>query len=170
MSYVKYGVTTKIKLINSNNQTYKYVKDSFDLSLFNKNDNSYYLKSDVLSDNLKWFRKEILRFTEGCGDSLDNCEAYCLNTDVDSLLNNKILLFNDNEKYYFSSNKYFKFEADQVVILDGLIGIKLYLIPVFWDVNRVEYENYITIANFINKLIRTSTSNILKGASFFVVV
>lgn len=170
MSYIKYGVTTKIKLINSNNQTDEYVKDSFDLALFNKNDNSYYLKSNVLSENLRDFRKEILGFTDGSGDSLDNCEAYCLNTDADSLLSNKIILFNDNENYCFSNNRYFKFETDQVVILDGLIGIKLYLIPVFWDVNRVEFESFLIVANFINKLIRVSTSNILKGASFFVVV
>lgn len=170
MSYIKYGVTTKIVKIYDNSETENYISNVFDLSLFYNNKNSYYLDSKILSDNLKGFRKEILSFTDGLGDSLDNSEAYCLNTDGDTLLENKILLIDDNEKYYFSNNKYFKFDTDQVVVLDNNIGIQLYLIPIFWDINRVDFKDFYSVANFVNKLVRTSTNNVLKGASFFAVI
>ena len=59
-----------------------------------------------MEDNINDFRKEIISFTDGKGDSLDNTEAYCLNTDIDTLLKNKIVLIDNNERYYFSNNKY----------------------------------------------------------------
>lgn len=170
MSYIKCGVTTKIIPIYNNDQTDSFLEKSFDLKLYYKKESSYCLKPEILCNNLREFRKEVLSFTDGKGDSLDNCEAYCLNTNVDDLLNNKIVLIEDNERYYFSNNKYFKFDTDQVVILDDLVGLKLFLIPVYWDINRVKFENFIPVASFMSKLLRTSTNNVLKGASFFVVV
>lgn len=170
MSYIKYGVATKIMPIFNNLETDSFVKKYFDLNLFYKNDSSYYLKSEVLSKNLKDFRNELLEITDGKGDSINNCEAYCLNTNADSLLKNKILLIDDNERYCFSNNKRFKFETDQVIMMDDSIGIKLYLIPVFWDVNIVQFESFISVSTFISKLVRTSINNVLKDASFFVVV
>lgn len=170
MAYIKYGITTKIMKIYNNKETDTYINNSFDLNLFAKKSSSYYLKSKLLEDNINDFRKEIISFTDGKGDSLDNTEAYCLNTDIDTLLKNKIVLIDNNERYYFSNNKYFKFDTDQVIVMDNKIGIKLYLIPIFWDVNKVEFENFFSVATFINNIIRSSTTNILKGASFFTVV
>lgn len=170
MSYIKYGVTTKIKLITENDETDKFIKDNFNLDIFDKKDKNYYLNPEMLTNNLVNFRKEVLEFTNGNGDSLNNCEAYCLNTDINELLKHNIVLCNDNEKYYFSNNSNYKFDTDQFIITDNYISLKLFLIPIFWDVNKIEFENFMNIATFISKLVRTSTSNILKGASFFVVV
>ena len=106
MAYIKYGITTKIMKIYNNKETDTYINNSFDLNLFAKKSSSYYLKSKLLEDNINDFRKEIISFTDGKGDSLDNTEAYCLNTDIDTLLKNKIVLIDNNERYYFSNNKY----------------------------------------------------------------
>lgn len=169
MAYIKYGVVTKIETILNTKETKNFVKEHFDLSLYDNVDNKYYLKSDLLNDNLESFRKEVLEFTKGKGDSIDCYEAFYLNTTGDELLKNKIELCDDNESYFFSCSDY-KFETDKVCIYDEGIQLNIHFIAVFWDTNRVEFENILILSELVNNLIKKCSSNKLKDASFLAVI
>lgn len=169
MSYIKYGIITKIETITNNNRTKDYIKNNFNLDLYDKIKTNYYLKSNILNENIADFRKEILRFTNGKGDSINSYEAYYLDITGDELLKNKIHLTLDNEKYFFSNYDY-TFETDKVFVVDEHMKICLYSIAIFWDINRVEFENSIVLSSLVGNLIKCSSTNVLKDASFLTVV
>lgn len=169
MAYLKYGVATKIEVITNNKTTNKFIKDNFNLALYIKKSKHYFLKSEILNKNIKSFRKEVLSYTDGKSDSINNCEAYCLYTNADDLLEDDIVFASDNEKYSFSCNNH-KFETDIGYICNDHIKIKIYIIPILWDINKVEFENNINLSLFTNKLIKNTLQNILKDASFLIVV
>ena len=169
MAYLKYGIVTKVKIIKDNKRTNSFIKDCFNLKLYNKLEKDYLLKEKILTDNIKDFRKELIEYTKG-GDSIDNCEAFCLETTADNLLESKINLCNRNERYYFDYDKSYKFDTDSAIICDEVTAIKLFMIPVFWDVNKVLFDDYIKTAIFINSLVKKTLNNVLKDASFLIVV
>lgn len=170
MAYIKYGIVTKIKIIKNIDKSNIFIKKTFNLNLYTKKDKTYYLKEEVLSSNIKSFRKEVMKYTNNVGDSLNNCEAYSLEIPINKLINNNIKLISYNEKYSFSCNKSIKFETDQTIISDNDIKIKLFIIPIFWDINSVTFENPVKISNFINNLTKKAMNNTLKDASFLVVI
>ena len=100
MAYIKNGIVTRIDVCGENNDL-SYVNKLFDLSIYEKVDNKYLLFEDVLQDNFKSYRTEYLEFSCYSGDSLSCCESYCLNVDINKLLDNKIHLTKDNKNYYF---------------------------------------------------------------------
>ena len=53
MSYIKYGVVTRIDIVKNKDNSLKYITNSFNLNMFNKIRNSYYLKDKYLKKNLK---------------------------------------------------------------------------------------------------------------------
>ena len=77
----------------------------FDLTLFNKKDNDYLLKEKILNENLKDFREEYLSLSNFKGDSLNNCEAYVLEKDVNELLDNYIYLIDGNKRFFFKNHE-----------------------------------------------------------------
>ena len=170
MAYIKCGVVIKINIEKNKKQAIEYLNKFFDLELFEKTNNSYYLKNDILSSNIKEFRNELLRFSNFYGDSLDDCEAYCLETSIDELIKKKIYLCNDNEKYYFAGYKNHKFDTDEVVVTTSKFSIKIFMIPIFWDIYRVVVENFEMISELVNNMIRKCMKNPLKDISFFTVV
>lgn len=169
MAYIKYGIVTKIEIITNNKATKDYLNSNFNLNLYNKIKNEYYLNHEILKENIVSFRKEILKYTMGKGDSIDSYEAFYLNTTAEKLLKKEMYLFEDNEKYSFANEDYC-FETDKVFVSDEHMQICLYLIAIFWDINRVEFENFITLSSFVGNLIKRSSTNVLKDASFLAVV
>lgn len=170
MAYIKYGVVTKIEIIKNIDKSNEFIEKNFDLNLYNKKDKSYYLQEGVLSGNIQKFRGEIMKYTDSEGDSLNNCEAYCLETSIEEVMKSKINMIQNNERYYFSCNKKIVFDADKVMISNKDIKVQLFIIPVFWDINRVMCENFVQVLNFMNNISRKTFVNSLKDASFFVVV
>lgn len=170
MSYIKYGIVTKIKIVKNDKQSEEYIKNNFNLNLYIKEKNTYYLKEEILNENIKKFRTEFLELTNNEGDSLNNCEAFCLETTANKLLKNKIFLCQNNEKFYFSKYEDFKFETDNLIYKNKKVKIKIYFVSVFWDINRIQAEDFSNISNIINKLTRISLKNTLKDASFFTIV
>lgn len=170
MAYIKCGVVTKISIEKNKKQAIEYLNKFFNIEFFERIKNSYCLKNDILSSNIKEFRNELLEFCNFYGDSLDDCEAYCLEVTIDELIEKKIYLCNDNEKYYFLNYESHKFDTDEVVVTTSNFSIKIFMIPIFWDIYRVIVENFEMISEFINNLVRKSMKNPLKDVSFFAVV
>ena len=54
--------------------------------------------------------------------------------------------------------------------IDDNVYLKFSLIPVFWDTNRVECEDFINTMITVNNLTRKAMKNVLKGASWFSVI
>ena len=50
------------------------------------------------------------------------------------------------------------------------LSIKIFMIPIFWDIYRVIVENFEMVSELINNLIHKCIKNPLKDASFFTVV
>ena len=169
MSYIKGGVVTRIENNISKNNTQE-LENLFDLTLFNKKDNDYLLKEQILNENLIDFRKEYLSFSNFKGDSLNNCEAYALEIDVDKMLENYIYLTEGNKKFFFKNHEEYIFETDYFMCTDEKNSFGLYLIPIFWDINEVKTENFSNVMNFVNNLTRKALNNKLKDACWFSVI
>lgn len=169
MAYIKGGIVTRVENIKIRKKNF-CISSIFDVSLFEKKENIYLLKNSVLNDNLCDFRKELMSFTNFKGDSLENCEAYCLEISVDKLLENDICLTKDNKKFIFNSYEDFEFETDHFFYKDNVISFDVYFIPIFWDINRVDAENFNNMINFVNNLTRKAMNNKLKGACCFSII
>lgn len=170
MAYIKYGVVTKIRIIKNQNKANEFIENSFNLKLYNKKDENYYLKQNVLAANIKDFREEVMKYTNNEGDSLNNCEAYCLEKSIEKVINSRITMTHNNERYYFSCNKKLIFETEKIIINDKYIKIKLFIIPIFWDINSITYEEFLKVSTFVNNISRKAFYNSLKDASFFAVI
>ena len=170
MAYAKYGVVTRIDLLKNKKEGIKYIKDNFDLNFFVRNKNSYLLNNAFINDNLKDLREEFLTFSNFFGDSFDSCEAYCIETDIDELMNHNIILVDNCEKFYFEGYNDFVFDTDCVLYFTNKFSFKLFLIPIFWDINRIESESFNTISLVVNNLTRKCMKNKLKDVSFFTII
>lgn len=169
MSYIKGGVVTRIENTNHKNNN-KELETFFDLNLFNENGNDYLLKEKLLNENLKDFREEYLSLSNFKGDSLSNCEAYVLEKDVNKLLDNYIYLIDGNKRFFFKNHEEYIFETDYFMYTDEKNSFALYLIPIFWDINKVKTENFSNVINFVNNLTRKALNNKLKDACWFSVI
>lgn len=170
MGYVKSGIVTRIEILNENKDSNYFVKKYFNVDLYNQKGNIYFLKEKILQQNLKFFREEFLLFSEGKCDSLDNCEAYCLEINVNKMLQNKIYLTEDNKNFCFDNDKNMEFETDICIYDNRKISLKIFFIPIFWDINRVIAEDLNNITTTVNNLTRKAMKNILKDASWFTII
>ncbi len=170
MSYLKYGVVVKIKLIRSKKNAFNYINKTIDLEYYNKINSTFYLKQEILNNNLKYFRKEFLCFTNNYGDSLDNCEAYCLNVNINELLKSEIVFSLDYESYYFKNYNTLKFYPDIIEFNTSKILIKVYLLPIYWDIYKIEAEDFSKTSNLLNHFTQKLLKNPLKDVSLFTLV
>lgn len=170
MSYIKCGIVTKIEMFNCNKSTLDFLTSSFNLRLFSYKDNTYFLKESFLKENLFLFREEFLKFSNKYGDSINDSVAYCLNTYGDKLINNEIFLCNNNEKFYFANYNSFKFDTDVINFTIDKTSIKIFFIPIFWDINKIEAEDFSFVSMLVDKFIRSAMNNVLKDASIFTIV
>ena len=160
MAYLKYGVVTKIEDLENNN-CIKY----FNLDLYTKKKNKYFINELVLNNNLKDFRKEVLSLSN-YGDSIDSCEAYCLNTTGDELINHDICIIDD--KYYFKGYENFVFDFEKVYLFTEESSLKLNFLSIFWDVNKIECNDFIKASFFLTNTFKKVLNNCLKDASLFI--
>lgn len=124
----------------------------------------------MLKNNLISFREELLILSEGKCDSLNNCEAYCLEININKMLENEIYLTKDNKKFYFQNYENMKFDTDSCIYNDGKIIITIFFIPIIWDINKIIAEDFNSITTIVNNLTRKAMKNTLKDASWFTVI
>ena len=86
------------------------------------------------------------------------------------MLESKIYLTEDNKNFYFGNYKNMKFETDICIYDAGNISLKIFFIPIFWDINRVIAEYLNNITTTVNNLTRKAMKNILKDASWFTII
>ena len=165
MSYLKYGIVTKIENTESD-----VVKNIFNLKLYKQKRNYYLLKESILNKNLKEFRKEIISLSKGQGDSINNCEAYCLETNADLLLENKIHYIDNDDKYYFENHEDFVFDFEKAYYFTDKICLKLNYLSLFWDTNKITIEDFIALDSFLNNISKKALNNCLKEASLFTII
>ena len=85
-TYIKGGIVTKITILDKNAFQENKLKEYFDLNLYTKDKNNYYLKEYILNKSIKSYREEILKLTNSKADSIENSEAYILNTNANIIL------------------------------------------------------------------------------------
>ncbi|MGN0992405.1 MAG: hypothetical protein ACI4PE_00475 [Bacilli bacterium] len=170
MGYVKSGIVTRIEILNENKDSTSFIRKNFNLDLYTQKGNIYFLKEKILQQNLKSFREEFLLFSEGRSDSLDSCEAYCLEIDVNKMLQNKIYLIKDNKSFCFDNYVNMKFETDEFVFSDKKVLLRIFLIPIFWDIDKVETVCLNNTILLVNNLTRKAMKNILKDASWVTII
>lgn len=170
MGYIKSGIATRIEILKNKEVSSCYIEKNFNMELFDNHDNVFLLKKEVLQQNLIEYRKEFLLLSEGKCDSLDSCEAYCLEININKMLENKIYLTEDNKNFCFGNYKNMRFETDRCIYDDGNILLKIFFIPIFWDINRVIAEDLNNITTTVNNLTRKAMKNILKDASWFTII
>lgn len=170
MSYIKYAVVTKINYSIDKKEVLKHIKNDFNMQMYTKKDNSYLLKKELLNKYIKDLRSEFLKLTNNYGDSLNNCEAYCIEEDINKVINSEIVLISNNEKYYFKDYKDYVFDTDIVKKRINKYTVKLYLIPIFWDIYQIKTENFYYIEEILNNLTKKVLSNPLKKACIFTVI
>ena len=170
MAYLKYGIVVKIKLVKNKSNGYDYIRRTINLDYYNKTNNTFHLKLDILNNNIKAFRKEFLKYTNNYGDSIDNCEAYCLNIDVNKLIESEIIFSSNYESYYFKDYNTLKFNPDIVEISNKKITIKLYLLPIYWDIYSIKAEDFSKTSLLLNNFTQKALKNPLKDVSLFTLV
>lgn len=169
IGYLKGGIVTRIDEVNNSKETKEYIKKYFDLNLFEKTNNSYLLKEKILNKNIKKLREELLNITENNSDSIENSDAYLLETTAEKLLEKEVYLIENNKKYYFNEHKSIKFETDVYEIKDKKIHIILSVITIIWNTDKIEIEDKEIFEKFINNLIRKSVTNVLKNTLWFTI-
>ena len=170
MAYIKCGIVTKINVKKNKEKALEYINSLFNTELYDKEKNNYYIKEDVLRINIKDFRNELLSYSNFYGDSLSDCEAYCLETTIDTLMDKDIVLCDNNERYYFLGFDDYKFNTDSVMVTTSKFSVKFFIIPIFWDIYRIVSEDFTKITELVTNLIHKCLSNPLKDASFFTVI
>lgn len=164
--FIKGGVVTRIDILNNSSCLEKY----FNLKLYKKIENSYYLKEDILNKNLYSLWREISSLTSNMGDSISDSDSYVLLANADKLLKSPIVLLDDNKRYRYL--KYQRNSFEMILIYETIhkMRIRIYLMPIIWDINRLEIESDLFLKTFLNNLIRKSLKNILKDTIWFVIV
>lgn len=163
MGYLKGGIVTRIDVLDSCGCD--RVSGLFDLELFDFNCDVYMLKESVLMDNFWTFHDEYMKMTEGVGDSIKNCEASFFDIDIHKLKFKKVLLSDDNKKFYFSDFVK-KFDTEVVYFF----GLRIYFISIYWNINKIQCEDFSDISLFVNNLTHNSLENKLKGASWISIL
>lgn len=169
MAFVKSGVVTRIDIVGDEYSSNEFISKYFDLSLYDKSCGVYLLKSDVFNDNICSFREEYMSFSLGRCDSFDSCEAFCLDVPVLELFNSNISFIDDNTRYIFDGYD-MVFDVDVVRFYFGSVRLDVYMIPVFFDVNYTESEDFNFVSMTVNNLTRKAMKNVLKGASWFSLI
>ncbi len=169
MPYLKAGIVTRIEIDRIKNDL-NYLDKFFNLNLFCNGNNVFLLKKNILRENLVSFRKEFMNITNYRGDSLNNCEAYSLEIDVNKMLENEIYLSDDGKKFYFENFENMKFDTDQCYYKDKKISMLIFFIPIFWDINKIVAEDFDIITVTVNNLTRLALKNKLKDACWFAVI
>lgn len=169
MSYIKYGIVTKINIEKDKNFD-TYIKSNFNLKLYEQKEKYYVIKEKIVNKNIKDFRKEILVHSNNNADSINSCEAYCLNTNAEDLLKNKIIFIEEDDKYYFENHEDFVFEFEKVYYFTEKICLKLNFLSLFWDINSIEINDFLTLNTFLNNIAKKALNNCLKDASLFIKV
>lgn len=169
-TYIKTGIVARIDIIKNKNESKKYIKKHFNEKLFTVEDDIYLLKPKLLTENLKEYRLELLSFSENRNDSLGNCEAYCLETDVEKLMEKKVFLTDENTQIYFENFESNRFDLDMCFYSFGGAVLRIYMIPVLWDINKTDSEDFCLVTNTVNNLIRKAMTNVLKDASWFSII
>lgn len=167
MGYIKCGIVTRIDIVSGDGDC---LGDFFDLSLYKRVGDGYFICDDILQDNLVSYREEFLKFSFYHGDSFDSSDAYCIGTSINELLRNKIYLIRDNSYYYFDNHLDYLLDADVCFFKFNDTLFRFFVIPVFWDVNRVDSECFDFISITVNNLTRGAMKNVLKDASWFYVI
>lgn len=170
MGYIKGGIVTRIDIMTQNKKTKEYLENYFDLSLYKKEKNTYLIDETNINKNIKEFRKELLTLTNNKGDSIENSEAYLLETTANNLLSKRVILKEHNKKYSFEKYKDINFETDMYEIKKEKVCIILSILILIWDTNKIEIEEPKFFNDFINNLVRKSTVNTLKNSSWFTII
>ena len=170
MGYIKSGIVTRIEILKNKEESSCYIEKNFNIELFDNYDNVFLLKKEVLQQNLIEYRREFLLLSEGKCDSLDACEAYCLEININKMLDSKIYLTEDNKNFCFGKDKNMKFETDICLYDNRKISLKIFFIPIFWDINRVIAEDLNNVTTTVNNLTRKAMKNILKDTSWFTII
>ena len=163
--YIKTGIVTKIIFNPSNKKQVNFLNNNFNLDLYTLKNNTYYIKYDILKNNFWSFHKEYLSFTNYKYDSIDDCCAYALEINLDSLKKRNIILTNNFEGYTFEGFDYI-FHMDH----DQFLGINIYFISIYWNINKISCEDFTNIKVLSNNLCRKAVKNILKNASWFTII
>lgn len=169
-TYIKGGIVTKITILDKNAFQENKLKEYFDLNLYTKDKNNYYLKEYILNKSIKSYREEILKLTNSKADSIENSEAYILNTNANTLLKEKIILTNNHEKYFFENYKKMAFETDSKTENIEDLNIIIHMIPIIWSTEKISAESINFFCIFINNLIKKSLNNKLKDCSWFTIM
>lgn len=167
MGYIKGGIVTRIDVINNTKKTQKFLKDNFDLSMFEFKNNSYYLDEVLLKKNFWYFREEYLELIDHTCDSIKNSDCFVIEESVNKLKMSKISLINNNKSYYFDDYKEYIFETD---IDLSYKNIRIYFISIYWDVNNIISEDSSNLTKLVNNLTRKSLKNPLKKVSWLTVI
>lgn len=167
MGYIKCGIVTRIDIVSGDSDC---LSDFFDLSLYKRIGDRYFICDDILQDNLVSYREEFLKFSFFHGDSLDSSDAYCIGTGINELLRNKIYLTRENSYYYFEGHLDYLLDADVCFFKFNNTLFRFFVIPVFWDINRVDSECFDFVSITVNNLTRSAMKNVLKDASWFYVI
>lgn len=164
-SFIKGGIVTRIDILNNN----FCLEDYFNLNLYKRVKNNYYLKENILNKNLYDLWKEVNFLTNNMGDSISDSDSYVLLTNADKLLKSPIVLESDNKRYRYL--KYQRNSFETIIIYEKInkMRIRIYLMPIIWDINRLEIESDLFLKTFLNNLIRKSLKNILKDTIWFVI-
>lgn len=166
MRFIKGCIVSRIDFKDNDDDA---LKKYFDFSLYDKIGNSYFLKEEVLNDNVKELREELLELTFGLSDSIENSDAYALDDNALELLNSKIYLLCNNSRYCYG--KYKDNVFDTLFDYSYIEGKKFnfYMISVIWDISNIVLEDETFFIVFINNLLQKSLVNVLKGSLWFTI-
>ena len=165
-SFIKGGIVTRIDVIGREYELDKY----FDLNFYIKDKKSYLLKEDILNNNISCLRKELLELTDNNSDSIDESDAYVLETTGDKLLKKKIFLTSDRERYYYEDYVSNKFETILTYETLGKNKVRIYFLPVLWIVDKIWCGDDTSLKKFLNKMVIKSLNSKLGGAFFITLI
>lgn len=163
--YFKTGIVAKIVFDSDNKKQVDFLKENFNLDLYHFENGSYCINEDVLKENFWSFYEEYLSFSGFKYDSIDDCCAYVLETDLSHLKKCDIILKNDCKCFSFLGFDYV-FHMD----CDSYMDIDIYFISIYWNINRVTSEDLSNIKLLCNNLCRSASKNVLKDASWFTII
>lgn len=174
MPYIKSGIVTRIEIKKGRQRSIKFIEKNFNINFFDidKDNGKYLLKEDIFNENIKSYRKEYLSFTRDRekSDSLDSCEAYCLEKNINNILDNKIYFIDGNRRYLFEGDDSFIFSADKCFYEEGGMKLVIYFVAVFWDISIFKSADFSNITITVNNLTRKAMKNVLKDVSWFTII
>ena len=128
------------------------------------------LNEDILNNNISCLRKELLKLTDNNSDSIDESDAYVLETTGDKLLKNRIFLTSDRERYYYEDYTSNKFETILTYETLGKNKVRIYFLPMLWIVDKIWCGDDTSLKKFLNKMVIKSLNSKLGGAFFITLI